>query len=108
MNFYLIIKYFNNYQYYKTIELLNQSPILDMGVCTLKPSEDLYSPISMINIEYYTQDLLPIKPYPEVIQCVIGNGNIPFGQAPYTALDDYADGLNTLDFLMSSEHQPSK
>lgn len=92
-------KYFNNYQYYKTIELINQAPILDMGIATLKPSLILSSPLSVLHISYYQgqPDLSLFSP--KEIQCVVGQSWIPFGQSQKPALSDYADHVNTLDFL---------
>jgi hypothetical protein len=35
------------------------------------------------------------------IQCITGKNDIPFGQAQQPCLTDYADGVDTLQFLLS-------
>ena len=39
----------------------------------------------------------------EKIQCIVGNRNIPFGKAQSPHLWDYADGIDTLDFLLKKK-----
>lgn len=46
----------------------------------------------------------------EKIQCVVGNGGvwpgeIPFGTAQNPALADYADGIDTMNFLINLNSQ---
>jgi hypothetical protein len=40
----------------------------------------------------------------ELIQCIVGNGSdseyVPFGQTQKPQLDDYADGVDTFEFLV--------
>ena len=36
----------------------------------------------------------------ENIQCIIGNGAIAFGEAQQPGLFDYADGKDTMEFLL--------
>jgi len=36
----------------------------------------------------------------EDIQCIAGHGAVPFGQAQQPGLADYADGVDTLEFLL--------
>ena len=60
-----------------------------------------YSPVSQVNYEKYA-DLQPVidslKENDE-IQCVVGHGQIPFGEAQCPGLFDYADGIDTMQFL---------
>ncbi|HVG11590.1 MAG TPA: hypothetical protein VM843_01245, partial [Flavisolibacter sp.] len=34
------------------------------------------------------------------IQCIIGHGHTPFGDAQNPAIDVFADGIDTLNFLL--------
>jgi hypothetical protein len=36
----------------------------------------------------------------DTIQCIVGRGGIPAGQAQKPTLFDYADGVDTLQFLI--------
>lgn len=100
-------KYHNNYDYNKSIHLVNGDPFLDTGFAMLKESELLVSPISMVFYETYTdrEDLVQkIGAQQKKIQCIVAenawfNGSIPFGQAQQPELWDYADGVDTLAFV---------
>ena len=35
------------------------------------------------------------------VQCIIGRGNIDFGKAQQPGLFDYADGVDTMQFLLT-------
>ena len=100
-------KYHNNYDYNKSIHLVNGDPFLDTGFALLKENEALVSPISMVFYETYTnQSELEQKLaiHKEKIQCVVSergwwSNSIPFGQAQQPELWDYADGVDTLAFV---------
>lgn len=99
-------KYANNYDYNKAVYLMSLFNILDNGFCMLKEDESFSSPIASIFYEYYTNiDTLKdhLKVNKDKIQCIVGHQifekEIPFGQTQMPQLDDYADGVNTLEFL---------
>lgn len=99
-------KYANNYNYHKALLLMNLDPHMDTGYVLLKEREDIYSPVGMLNYTFYS-DLDEVrevlKSRAEEIQCVTSEmaeiSNIRLGDAQRTMLWDYADGLNTLDWL---------
>ena len=100
-------KYHNNYDYNKSIHLVNGDPFLETGFALIKESEALVSPISMVFYETYT-DLSGLKSTLDAhegkIQCVVSEngwwtGSIPLGQAQQPELEDYADGVDTLAFV---------
>ncbi|MBL7858347.1 MAG: acyl-CoA reductase [Cyclobacteriaceae bacterium] len=98
-------KYCNNYDYQKSIMLVNRIPFLDNGFVMLTESARLVSPISVIYYEYY-KDLSSLKENLEnlktKIQCMVGKvspATIPFGQAQSPELWDYADQIDTVKFL---------
>jgi hypothetical protein len=97
-------KYSNNYQYHKTLMLLNQIPHFDLGNVIVTESEDLVSPVGVLHVyRYDSPEALEswLNQHAEKIQCVVGQKAIPFGQAQMPALDDWADGINTYEFLVN-------
>ncbi len=102
-------KYANNYDYQKSILLINQIHFYDTGFLLLTKNENMVSPISTIYYESYKDqgDLnTKLKLNEEKIQCIVSargwfNQSIPFGEAQFPAVDDYADGIDTLAFLQA-------
>lgn len=100
-------KYVNNYDYQKSILLVNQQPFLDTGFVLLQESEKLVSPIAVLYYEFYNSlDSMHsiIESNKSKLQCIVGKNEpafVPFGQAQYPALWDYADGVDTMKFLTS-------
>lgn len=99
-------KYANNYDYNKAVYLMSLFQILDNGFMTIKEDTSYASPISSVFYEYY-ESLEDVKKRleadQELIQCVVSNGCIPhsftFGEAQKPKLADYADQVDTLQFL---------
>lgn len=102
-------KYGNNYDYNKTVYLMSSIPgLLDNNFLLLKPDTSYSSPIGVLFYETYT-DLKELnkklKADRDQIQCVVSSsslieGSIPFGQAQCPGLGDYADGVDTMKFLL--------
>ena len=99
-------KYANNYDYNKAVYLMSEFDILENGFLMIKEDESYASPIASIFYEYYdnADDLkTKLKQDEEKIQCVVANnfmeGEIAFGETQNPQLWDYADGVNTLEFL---------
>jgi len=97
-------KYVNNYEYYRTVYMLNKIPFLENGFVIFKEDTSLHTPIAVIHYEYYdvfnaVQNHMAEKA--DELQCVVGNGKglIPFGKTQQPELWDYADGVDTVDFL---------
>ena len=101
-------KYANNYDYNRTILMMKQVPFLDNGFLIVKEDESLASPISVLNYERYenTDELTEIIHHQkENIQCIASlNGYFPdsisFGTTQQPKLWDYADGVDTIKFLL--------
>jgi hypothetical protein len=104
-------KYLNNYEYNKSIYLVNSEPHLDNGFLLLRASKELVSPIGVLFYEFFEneKDLDQVlKLQEDKIQCIVGNpdlvlGAVPFGQAQYPGPGDYADRVDTLKFLLELE-----
>ncbi len=101
------IKYANNYDYNKAVYLMSEFKILDNGFLVLKEDEGYSSPIASLFYEPYS-DLEALKTRlkndAEQLQCVVSNGftsnEIKFGETQIPSLHDYADGADTVDFLL--------
>ena len=96
-------KYKNNYDYQLSIMLLNNVYYMTNGNTLLMENSAAFSPISIVNYEYYEPGEMPtaLLQNKEDIQCLVGSGHIPFGQAQCPGLFSYADGADTMQFLLS-------
>jgi hypothetical protein len=102
-------KYKNNYDYNKSIYLVNMMPHFDNGFMILAPSEALVSPISVIFYEEYKNEAelkTKIEENNDKIQCMVSKNSwfeksLNFGDAQKPKLWDYADGVDTMAFLLS-------
>ncbi|HLV42532.1 MAG TPA: acyl-CoA reductase [Brumimicrobium sp.] len=95
-------KYCNNYDYYKAIFLMNQEKIIENGFVLTRETEELFAPVAMLHYHFYETEedaKTYIEEHKEKIQALIGKDYIPFGAAQSPALDDYADGVDTMEFL---------
>jgi len=100
-------KYFHNYEYNKSILLVNKEEHLDNGFLILQQSKGLVSPISVLYYEVYQSmeelnNLVSLAS--DKIQCILSRGawftgSLDLGQAQCPVLDDYADGIDTISFL---------
>ena len=62
-----------------------------------------FSPISQLNYEFYTDhdSLAASLKQNDSLQCIIGSHAVPFGASQKPSLHDYADGVDTMEFLVS-------
>jgi hypothetical protein len=94
-------KYKNNYDYNLALHILNNKFYMTNGAILLVEEASLFAPVSQLNFEYYNhleglQQSLPDHPD---LQCLVGAGGIPFGSGQLPRVNDYADGVDTLEFL---------
>jgi hypothetical protein len=96
-------KYKNNYDYNLALHILNNKFYMTNGAILLSEDKSLFSPIGQLHYEFIThrEKLLNELQSSDEVQCIVGNGFIPFGQAQQPALTDFADGTDTLKFLTS-------
>lgn len=102
-------KYHNNYEYNKSIFLVNKDPHLDNGFLLLRESSAMVSPIAVLYYELYEdseQLINKLSEEKDKIQCIVSlegwyPGSLKFGSAQCPGLGDYADGVDTLEFLKS-------
>ncbi|MGY2134020.1 acyl-CoA reductase [Hymenobacter sp. HD11105] len=100
-------RYQNNYDYNKSILLVNRVPHFDNGFVLLTESAQLVSPISVVHYGTYTDNTdlqQQLAQVAEQTQCLVSAGgqfpgSFPFGQAQCPSVSDYADGVDTMAFL---------
>jgi Acyl-CoA reductase (LuxC) len=100
-------KYANNYDYNKAVFLMSNFKLLDNEFLTIKEDTSYASPIASVFYEYYDDlEVLKTKLITEKdqIQCIVSNNliqnSISFGQTQHPNLWDYADNVDTLEFLI--------
>jgi len=103
-------KYRNNLDYNYAIYLINSVPHINLGHLILKEDEAIVSRIACLHYSYYDD---PSKVETELdqrrneIQCVVSASpissweHIAFGETQHPQLDQYADGVDTMQFLTS-------
>ena len=101
-------KYANNYDYNKAVFLMSEFDFLENGFFILKEDPAIAAPIACAHYEYYDsleQCASLLKENEDKIQCVVSHldldNTIPFGKAQQPELWDYADQVDTLDFLIT-------
>ncbi len=102
-------KYANNYDYNKAVYLMSEFQILENGFLLLKEGDSYASPIATLFYEYYeSKEALysKLKKDEEHIQCVVANDllatEVDFGKTQKPSLTDYADGIDTVEFLLKT------
>lgn len=96
-------RYANNFDYHRAIWLLNQDELIENGFLLLKEDRSLVSPVGSMFYEYYDEEqtmLERLAVQKEEIQCIVGNRETPFGQAQNPAVAEYADHIDTMQFLV--------
>ncbi len=104
-------KYANNYEYNRAIYTMNQVMHLDTGYLIVTPSEAIESPVGVLFYQEYStiNDAVEyINQNEERVQCIVGNANthpkaIPFGTTQSPRINDYADGVDTIEFLIQMQ-----
>ena len=95
-------KYRNNYDYNLSIQIMNNRFYMTNESTLLVENEAVFSPISQLNYSFYNDRekvLLSLKENVD-IQCIAGT-EIPFGEVQCPSLTDYADGIDTMEFLLT-------
>jgi hypothetical protein len=96
-------KYKSNYDYYLALQIMNNLFYMTNGSILLVESGQLFSPISQLHYGFYT-DLELLKSQLETdtnIQGITGLNGLDFGKAQQPSLFTYADGIDTMQFLLS-------
>jgi len=105
-------KYMNNYDYQRTLLLMNKTKHLANDFLMLVENESIASPIATLHYEIWHDKnvlLTKLKNDSERIQCIVSSApedfkfaaSVGFGESQHPQLSDYADGKDTLSFLLS-------
>lgn len=100
-------RYVNNCIYHKAIFLMNGDPFLESDLLIVRPSNRLFSPVGVLHYQEYSSldaARAMMQEMQKNIQCTVSHAgqwpdSIPFGMAQSPGIEDYADGINSLDFL---------
>jgi hypothetical protein len=101
-------KFANNYTYHRALLLMNSADHLDTGFALFQEKRDLNAPLSCIYYTFY-DSLNEVYEYisdqEENIQCIVGKNIhstfISLGTSQQPDLKDFADNINTFEFLNS-------
>ena len=101
-------KYANNYDYNKAVYLMSEFDMLENGFFMIKEDESYASPIATLFYEYYdsVSDLKKkLDTNKDKIQCIVSKGlienEITFGATQKPQLWDYADSVDSVEFLLA-------
>lgn len=95
-------KYANNYDYNKALWMLNQDELIENGFILFKEDDRLNAPTGAMYYEFYDNEIdlrNRLDSMKEDIQCIVSKKDIPFGMTQCPMLWDFADGVDTMQFL---------
>jgi hypothetical protein len=93
-------KYKNNYDYNLAVQIINNKYYMTNGSILLVENKSPFSPIGQLNYQFYT-DKSELPTPNEELQCIVGHENTGFGKAQTPQICDFADGVDTMQFLIS-------
>jgi hypothetical protein len=96
-------KFRNNYEYNLAVHIINNHFYMTNGTVLLAENPSPFAPISQVHYQFYKHAPEAEKALLERadIQCIVGRGHVPFGGAQRPEADTFADGVDTLRFLLS-------
>ena len=81
---------------------MGNNNLIENGFLLMKEDKSLLSPVAMLYYEFY-KDIHSLERFleenAEQLQCVVSKKDIPFGNTQKPNLWDYADGVDTVEFL---------
>lgn len=101
-------KYCNNYDYNRAVYLINNQKFFENGFFIIIENTKISSPISVLHYQEY-EDInfvqQNLQANEQFIQTVVSRKKIfdrhsSFGKAQFPKLDDYDDGVDTMEFLI--------
>ncbi|MFH4965812.1 acyl-CoA reductase [Gaetbulibacter sp. M235] len=101
-------KYANNYDYNKAVYIMSEFDMLENGFLMIKEDTSAVSPIATVFYEFYenpTELKQKLEQQKESIQCIVSKGfvqnEIAFGNTQKPQLWDYADDVDSIEFLLA-------
>lgn len=94
-------KYKNNYDYQLALLIMNHKYYMTNDSLILTEGDSVFAPVSQVNYSFYNEPKTLAESLQKNadVQCIVGKGFIPFGKAQSPSLTDYADGIDTMQFL---------
>jgi acyl-CoA reductase LuxC len=94
-------KYRNNYDYQLALLIMNHKFYMTNDSIILTENDSVFAPVSQVNYSSYNESKTLIKSLQNNadIQCIVGNDFVPFGQSQSPSLTNYADNIDTVQFL---------
>jgi hypothetical protein len=98
--------YKHNFDYHLTLLIMRNQFYMTNDSVVLTEHASPFSPVSQIHYQYYEPGVSPLTTlqHDENIQCIVGEGGLAAGKAQRPTLFDYADGVDTLQFLTGLPH----
>ncbi|HEX6913960.1 MAG TPA: acyl-CoA reductase [Chitinophagaceae bacterium] len=96
-------KYRHNYDYQLALLMMSRKPYITDGTTILAENESMFTAISRVNYSYYQDPEAVTRALEQdsSVQVIVGHGATPFGRAQQPDLSDYADGVDTMQFLLA-------
>jgi hypothetical protein len=101
-------KYANNYDYNKAVYLMSEFDMLENGFLMIKEDTSATSPIATVFYEFYESNAQlkeKLAREKDTIQCIVSKefteNEIAFGQTQKPQLWDYADDVDSIEFLLA-------
>ena len=96
-------KYRNNLDYQLALYILNNQYYMSNDSVLLIEHDSIFSAVSVLHYSYYSDHFALISELQNNpnIQTIVGHGFTPFGAAQHPGISDFADGIDTIDFLNS-------
>lgn len=96
-------KYKNNYDYNLAMHILNNTYYMTNDSILLVEDASPFSRISQLHYSFYKDEKearASLQNHPD-IQCVVNGGSTGFGHSQVPGICDYADGVDTMQFLIA-------
>ena len=96
-------KYKNNYDYNLALLMMNNAFYMTNESILLMENDNIFSPIAQLNYSFYSDRFLLLQDLKKdkTIQCIVGDEDVEFGKSQQPSLFNYADGIDTMQFLLS-------
>jgi len=100
-------KYLNNYEYQKSLLLINSELHFDNGFLLLREKPEMATAVSVMNYEYYDDldaEIRRLNMQNDQIQCIVAAESVVrnavlFGKTQSPDLMEYADNVDVIEFL---------
>jgi len=95
-------KYKNNFDYQLALLIMGNKYYMNNDSIILTENAALFAPVAQLNYSYYNskEETVGALQQNTDVQCIVSHGFVPFGQAQQPCITNFADGVDTMEFLM--------